>query len=382
MRISYSHSGLYLFYFLPLIFHRYLGASSFAAGTVLASLLVISASLASSNFRISKRPILVASAVLIISIIISAWPIAFSPYTNIYRTAASAVAIFFGFWASGIILQSARQEAYHKAMWIVLLSQLASVAVNAIRPFPGRSSLLFNEPSHFGIFIMPLVIFYALTQRNTRRVIFMMILFAACLPLYHSGIVLVAFLAAGLAIFKKQSFNWRIWAAAGLAVIPAIYFVSEYWNYFAARLQFSSDSNATILTLVAAYQRLESIWRDYSIWGIGLQNFGYYPIDSPAFDILMRIDGRVSIHDGAVTFSKLGTEYGLWSLFVPFFALMLLLRSIFKRDARSALLVAYCFALLIELFLRGVGYFSPTFLLGVAMVFSPSMIEKRWGKVQ
>ena len=112
-------------------------------------------------------------------------------------------------------------------------------------------------------------------------------------------------------------------------------------------------------------------------FGIGLQNFGNYPINSPAFDILERIDGRIGRNDGAVTFAKLGAEFGVIMILIPLIALLRILPIIRRFSFQTSVSAAFTLALLIELFVRGVGYFSPTFLIGTAIVFKPSLMGSK-----
>jgi hypothetical protein len=370
LKLSIPSIGLFLFYFLPLPLHRYLGAGSFAAGLLLASLIIVSSKFIQGEKTLPLRPWILAVYIVSLVLVISAQSMAIGQYTEISRSSLTLLALFVCIVAAGVLVQSIKLSDFYSIMWFLLTAQTFSGILGWISVIPLRTSLLFNEPSHFGLFIMPLVTLYAFTQVKISRIFAMMVVLTFCVISFTSSIVLGSLALCILAMAIRGRLSIRLWILIACTSVPLIYLVILNQGYLLSRLDFDSETNATTLTLVAAYQRLSNIWSDYTPYGIGIQNFGNYPVNSSAFDLLEAVDGRVGLHDSAVTFAKLGSELGIFMVALPILASVCVFRAIRFGGDKAYIIASFSIALLIELFIRGVGYFSPTFLIALPLIFS------------
>lgn len=269
-----------------------------------------------------------------------------------------------------------------RAANLVLLSlsflAIASVAgVPAIGSQPyAKPVVIFSEPSHFALAYLPMLMFrLATAKRSTQWVI---VGVALALAATLQSLTFVAGILLASALFLRR--GALILLVCALAIVVPLVDLS----YYAARLDFSADStNISALVFMQGWQNAWVNFRDTYGLGVGFQQFG---IADSVGDIANRVadllgGSYINLRDGGSTAAKLIGEFGVAGLLIIVLylrAAILAVRSI--RDAQTrpvadrdisgiffnSMLIAYS----AELFIRGLGYFSPGGFLALAALIA------------
>lgn len=373
LHFSTTRTYILLMFVVPLLLHRHFGASSLSAGIILLSgSYLLTASIFFGAF--SRSSLRGSFALLLLLLVSSLFAILNFPYTNPARTISTAIVYPLAVLTAADLIRRSSPQDFSLAFYVLLASQVISTPLAALGYFPSRSSLLFNEPSHFGLAILPLFIIQVLTQKSSRGTVISLAAYSFCLTQFLGIITLITLAIASIMYGLKQN---KIFApAAIIAIGVAIYALySHNSTYFDARIDLSNDRNASVLAFLAGYERLWDIWKSGHYFGVGLQNFGNHPINSASFDILFEIDGRVNLHGGSVTFAKLGAEFGPIALIFPLLLATIVTSLIRNLSNVNPITLAFSLAALIELLLRGLGYFSPSFLFGTAIALGLANVK-------
>lgn len=241
----------------------------------------------------------------------------------------------------------------------------------------------FSEPSHYalsyaqvacislpffkkmGRWILILFSFFlALALPNTTLLVASTLLLALVVP--FSGLVIIIFLLIASAFLLNTS------------ALP------ESFNYFSSRLTDDSTDNLSRLVYIQGWESLYSAAYTSNGIGIGFQNLGNEAPGETAGIIEMLAGNSLNRADGSFLLAKIGGEFGiigvisvlallLTSLYCGHWVRKQLHRTLTNRE--SILIVPACsvYILIIEILIRGTGYFSPSLLL--AIYFLPRAIQ-------
>lgn len=245
-------------------------------------------------------------------------------------------------------------------------ASLALSSEKSVFPFP--------EPSHYAIAFAPLLTYACATSTPTRRLFWIGAGFLTAIGLQNLTLVLATLVAAALTMPI-----WQI--VAGLAAsVPALAVTNL--TYFTDRLDFSLRSSTySSLIYRQGWELAGDAIQRTNGWGIGFQQLGIVPFTSPSADLLHLYLGEDSnLLDGGFGAAKLLSEFGIFGLILlalyVFTALRFALRLrriVIARLAPALPLDTFCYALIcsssIEVFVRGVGYFSGSFLLLASALF-------------
>lgn len=256
--------------------------------------------------------------------------------------------------------------------WAMVIA--VALALAGIRP-PIASRYLkpvfpFTEPSHFVLAFMPIYTYTCVAATTSRR-----------LALLAAGLILVVALES-----LTLAIGWALIAmicVRGL-VIPAIITGAAIalvgvldLSYFTDRLDFSnSTQNLSTLVYLQGWQLASEALAATSGWGVGFQQLGLQGTDTVISRIIYLLVGDdVNIFDGGFGAAKLVGEFGLCgiialALFVTAAtrSLVALRRSVRTRAMPPAQIFGHAAVVgyLIEMFVRGAGYFTGSGLLLVA----------------
>jgi len=151
-------------------------------------------------------------------------------------------------------------------------------------------------------------------------------------------------------------------------------------SYYLSRLDFSGEAqNLSTVVYIQGWQLIpESLARSGG-WGLGFQQLGRHGTDVPASDIIFAlVGGYGNVLDGGFTFAKIISEFGVFGLLLIGLYLVIVWRSIRHLryaakgiENRACNTFAQCVIVsyLIELFIRGAGYFTGTAILLVASLW-------------
>ena len=234
------------------------------------------------------------------------------------------------------------------------------------RPSP-KPVFPFNEPSHLGIIFTPFLVYCCVRARGFARY-----------AIWFAGIVMAAALqnltlVAGCAVAALVFVRGAAIIPAGLLALGAGALVDL--SYYSSRVDLLSDDNTNLSALIylQGWQLMgESLTRSGG-WGVGFQQLGLNGTDVPAAQIIYSLTGEAgNLLDGSFTFAKLVAELGVFGLLLTFAFLAVWWRSMraLRRIANgapdsSARVFAMCViaGYIIELFVRGAGYFTGSGLL-------------------
>jgi len=235
-----------------------------------------------------------------------------------------------------------------------------------------KSVFPFAEPSHFAIAFSPLLFHACLVNRGWRQIFWLIVGFAIAYLLRNLSLV-VATGAAALVCLPISRL-----LPAGLALVAAMGLLDI--DYFTDRLDLTAQTqNLSTLIYRQGWELVLDAVQRTGGWGIGFQQLGFVPFDSPSANVLFRIlRSDSNILDGGFVAAKLLSELGAIGLALILAYIYLgarlgwkLRRSIASGTSLPPKLVfsgAVVCGYSIELFVRGLGYFSGSALLLIAAI--------------
>lgn len=295
----------------------------------------------------------------------------FQPFDGA-RAASSAVMLpilLLGGWSLAVMVAKAPEGVVVPvARWIVVplfvVSVLASLGFWITIPVSRameKPIFPFTEPSHLVLAMMP---FYAIATIGSRG--FTRLALLAGGPVVILGIENLTLAVGWLIIFAACAHRVLIILAAALfAIALPLMDVS----YFVDRLTFSGTDNLSALVFLQGWELMaESLLRS-SGWGQGFQQLGVHGTQTASsYLIFALLQSDANILDGGFTAAKLVSEFGVFGILLVLLFLFLAVRSFFRlrRMSRSAEAIdqtrlyvdAVQIALLVELMVRGTGYFT------------------------
>lgn len=378
--------------FLPSAARYVLNTTSLAAGTLVAcSALVLMALAGVINTRPDVRLLNQLSAVALILFGVAvhyAVTLIVTP-SEVARMALSLAGLALAL-VGGLLLHRMIFEDPHAPLARALLLLRAMIIVIAVMALVGlqppsnlsfvRPVFPFSEPSHFAFTCAPFIVDACVRDTQARRVLWLLGTFLLAYFLQSLSLIVAGVLAAFICLPAWQS---------GLVAIAAFVAAGSLdIEYFTDRLDLSADTQN--LSSLVYRQGWDSAWESLKFsdgWGIGFQQLGFAPVHVPTSDAIHRIMGEdMSREDGSFVAAKLMSEFGVLGIAV-FGVLVILAITNALRLRRvaagrlamsdglifaSSIVVAY----LVEMVVRGAGYFSGTTVLLVAALIA---VHQRYG---
>jgi hypothetical protein len=240
----------------------------------------------------------------------------------------------------------------------------------------GKSLLIFPEPSHYGIVIIPLILYLT---RLYNSYWFVANLYLLSILLLNVTMLVGSIIISFLHIKIKNFFPLFI-------VLTLIVFNLPEDNllYFYDRLKLNTESNiANLSTLVylSGWERAYLTLTEYSILGVGFNLLGFIGPQGYYQWILENLGyGALNLHDGGTLGAKLISELGYIGLLLIILYIYFLIKIIsnFKniKSTRNLFFMSYYISLSVEMFIRGVGYFSPNIIFYALSIYSLFFIKK------
>lgn len=228
----------------------------------------------------------------------------------------------------------------------------------------------FTEPSHFALTAMPFFIDAAV--RSSRVVRWAWLAIVALIVLLLQSLSL----AVGLVIMAICSLGPAELIAFLVAGIVGLQFIDL--SYYTQRLDISyTSTNLSALVYLQGIELIQEALEKTHGWGIAFQQLGFAPTNVLATEVIRRVGGgEQNLADGSFLAVKFGAEFGIVGLAILTIYLIKLsgviidLRLIAGRRAKSPVAVTFAFCVFssffVELFVRGIGYFSGTFTMTCA----------------
>ena len=255
------------------------------------------------------------------------------------------------------------------ALWLLTINAL--VGLTGFKPFPQATIKpigIFAEPSHLAMVLAPLLAYTCAIEARHHRSL--LAFFFAWGVAIENLTTLVVVVLCFLITFRLSVSRVALvmFAAAGLFFVDV--------EYFASRLLISGDSdNISVLVLLQGWETATLMFEKTGGWGSGFQQFGFSNVAGEIADKLSAFgEDNLNQFDGGSTAAKIIGEFGIFGL-VGLAVVVVLVAGAFLRlraarqtgdNGGGLLLAASLYSFLIELFARGVGYFSPTFFLALS----------------
>lgn len=272
------------------------------------------------------------------------------------------------------ILWQATPVALHRGLKSMSIAFIAIALLSMLKVQPASVSIFdkpafpFTEPSHFALTFAPFLIYQCVVTRLPVKLVWLAGTLGVALVLQNLSLVLAVGVAAVCCLPG-------LWLTAGLlAVIGAV--GSLDLTYFTDRLDFSAQTtNLSALVYIQGTELMDAALKATSGWGIGFQQLGIAPINVPTSDLIYRLSqDDANLRDGGFQAAKLIAEMGgiglvvvLCYAWVAARAVMMLRRN--DADSRAEPLRVFVLSLIVsfsvEMFVRGLGYFSGTAMLQV-----------------
>jgi hypothetical protein len=227
----------------------------------------------------------------------------------------------------------------------------------------------FTEPSHFALVYLPFIFFMAKENAGYRR--FLIVALGFSIGYFIENMTLLM----GCIVVALITFSWRyLLILLSLALIIA---TQINLDYYVARLPFEENqsSNISLLVYLQGWQLIvESIKATFG-WGVGFQQLGIHMSEVDATtQIYALIQYYANILDGGFTLAKVISEFGIFGISLVSSYILLIRKYFFNKRVKNestqyifsqAVLISF----MIEIFIRGVGYFSGTSILVISAIW-------------
>jgi hypothetical protein len=279
------------------------------------------------------------------------------------------------------------QRALHWLRIAMVLVAILSIVHLEPRRFdlsiPEKAIFPFTEHSHFALIFTPLLLDGCVRARGFRRSAWLVVGLLIALLLQNLtvliGFALVALITAPL------------WQIVVLLIVVAGAALSMDLTYYLARLDLSADTtNLSALVYIQGYEFMIDSFGLTSGWGMGFQQLSVIPMKSLASNVIYAITrgDSLNVYDGGFGVSKIVSEFGLFGMGMTLYftgvagklALRLRKAALSKTVQNLAVIAPYSFIVgfTVEMFVRGVGYFSATvFMLIVAYLLLGLMSDRK-----
>lgn len=263
------------------------------------------------------------------------------------------------------------------AILAVLGIQPSSVTATSKPVFP------FTEPSHYAGAIIPVLAFLGVSSVGWKRWVWISVGFGLGILLENLSMIVGSLVVAACCLSATQM------AIFGGIVIIIVPFLDI--TYFLDRINFdpTATTNLSALVYIQGWEIIGQALNKTAGWGLGFQQLGYTFLNSPTSDLIYRLNGGsdLNLKEGSFVAAKLLSELGIFGFlliiahtYVAGLSYLKLRRFASEKISMpSAEVLAYCsvYTYIIEMFVRGAGYFSAAMFLMISSLFL--LAKKRKG---
>jgi len=240
-----------------------------------------------------------------------------------------------------------------------------------------KNMIIYPEPSHVALMIVPISLFVIRLEKNIKiKIVHILNVLILSVLVENLTLFLGAFLIFILT-FKMNKSMLLLYILI-ILTISFIFLLNEgKLNYFLSRLTFNTESNISnlsVLVYLSGFERSYLSLLDSNFIGVGFNRMGYVGPIGKYQEILGKLGFfGLNLHDGGTTGSKLITELGIIGVFLLFLYLFLFIKIFIKfgkfNNISDILFSSYFLAFSLELFVRGIGYFSPNLIFFIASIY-------------
>jgi hypothetical protein len=276
------------------------------------------------------------------------------------------------------IKQCALRSIFKYIFLILILNAILMITkVNYFSIQSNKPAFLFSEPSHFALISAPFLMYYVRSRLVGWK---LTLLIYGLSSVYIENLTMLVVFMFTLFV----SFNLR----RLLLLLPffiIIFLAFANIDYFYNRLIYSPDNtdNISLLVVLQGWQNAYLAFANTFGLGVGFQQFGIASDSGEITKRLIELSGiSLNLFDGGSTAAKLIGEFGVFGA-VLVFALIYRAINAYKvlhngKVMSDLFVFSRCveITILIELFVRGVGYFSPGIFLYLIVLYVSYLNKK------
>jgi hypothetical protein len=255
----------------------------------------------------------------------------------------------------------------------------------------------YSEESHYALAIGMLACGQVYVDKTSRSLFILTNMFLLAI-LFPNLTLLVFFLIAAF-IFTMRFQPIFFWTLLVSGLIGAIFFakfVLPHFEYFSSRLDFSETNNLTTLVFFQGWAMAWLNLVETQGVGLGFQMLGEVGTTYPHYTArIVDLTGReFNTSDGGLLAAKVIAELGILGVVLVGLYLIFILRFVIKGNAwryrvnilplverqeamKRLMLLGFAFGFLVEVFLRGYGYFSPGVFWLVTILYALDRMRAR-----
>ena len=373
-----------LFLLVPSLFRYTFPVSSMASGVVLVSLLLIFFNFI--TLRVNRRVFcysLIASTAVCIFLSLHFFVCIFNQHVNIERFSLSLLVVFIFIFAAALgskWLFIIKDNSHYPIRYIfylfliITLFRFAEVQPPSINLFD-KSIFPFTEPSFFAIAFIPILIYMTVTAKhNFNKILYLAIGLTIAIWLQNLTMVIGVFLATSIVL------SWVRLFVICIIISVSVYLFEFDISYFTQRVNFYNPvDNISTLVYIQGWQLiLDSLSKSF-LWGLGFQQLGENTTSVDASLLIQSLAKTdLNLNDGGFIFAKLVSELGLIGIVIATYFLFFVKKAFqFLRkidqgrlsiDAGKTFALSVVVAYIVELFIRGSGYFAGNSFLFISAV--------------
>ena len=257
------------------------------------------------------------------------------------------------------------------SFWVLIgVSALSIFHLEPPGTFLAHPTFPFTETSHLALVLGPIFIYRCAVCHRSYSIFW--ILFGLALGVLLKSATLVVFVFGGALIARRLAF------ACMITLIPLAAGAATHLSYFTSRADISSHSSSiSALVYLQGWEFLVKSIQETNGIGVGFQQLGIHSLHLPVTELIRIANGGGALnqYDGSFLFSKIGSEFGIFGLLLVALYCwqgVKVIHQLRRRSTPSTLILSQCIFIgfAVDLFIRGMGYFSGATLLFIGALFS------------
>jgi hypothetical protein len=278
---------------------------------------------------------------------------------------------------------------FYTLIFLAIISYFSSYYLSSLFYERAKGIFPFGEPSNFALFFGPFFLLYLFQLPNFLKQ-FLVILSVSLLAVSIESTTLLIYVALALLLFVRIN-TISLYLVVPLSIYGVYYVLND--PYFLSRVILTPDSgNLTALVYLQGLTDAYNALVDTNGLGLGFQMLGTQPPSEIFYQIQTVMGqgldgGGLNRKDGGFVAAKLVAEFGVIGIILLiaylylFFKVFLKLRRLIRVpngfEPAYIFSLVFIYASFVEIFGRGVGYFSPSLFLFFTALFINSYYKKR-----
>ena len=359
--------------------------TSMAGGTILAALFALGIAVAQTGKLTNVTRSLTVVAILLLLIAAHLAIVSMIADVDYARGLSSIIAfgiLVIGAGAVADVFENSNPlHLYDRMRWFFFAMLAVGLwgVIGVMQPYAGSSKPVFpfKEPSHFALMFIPILLFVCATASRYERLVFLVLGFALGLLLENFTLVVGCFIAS---IITCRPIHLLL-----LGSITAPFVLLLDLSYYRARVTISEDAeNLSALVYLQGWQLIVESWKTTTGLGRGFQQLGLHNAELPATTAIKSLEvvekASRNLLDGGFNVSKLIGEFGILGVAIVLLFLSIAIPGaiLIRRvslgqhgfyEPKKVLAASFIVSYILDLFVRGTGYFAPTGLLLLSGIF-------------